>query len=159
MLHEGSSFSTIEIWYIHRFLIPQSQRKAATVLKTLIKLPWVYMTKETAIKCRKGIKNIKQKNRAQNKLGFRYTSIESSSFCQYLYIVRRGGRKTERLSLEGGEGEETKFAWEIEGERKGKEQNLTQWIQKVEVTMVFNKREGNTETCNCDIQRVSIEKA
>ena len=73
--------------------------------------------------------------------------------------MRRGGRKTERLSLEGGEGEETKFAWETEGERKGKEQNLTQWIQKVEVTVVFNKREGNTETCNRDIQRVSIEKA
>ena len=68
------------------------------------------MTKETAIKCRKGIKNIKQKNRAQNKLGFRYTSIEPSIFCQYLYIVRRGGRKIERLPLEGGEGEETKFA-------------------------------------------------
>ena len=25
--------------------------------------------------------------------------------------------------------------------------------------MVFNKKEGNTETCNRDIQRVSIEKA
>ena len=64
--------------------------------------------KEAVTKCKKGIKNIKQKNRAQNKLGFRDTSTESSSFCQYLYIVRRGGRKTERLLLEGGEGEGTK---------------------------------------------------
>ena len=51
-----------------------------------------------------------QKNRAQKKLGFRDTSIESSSFYQYFYTVRRGGRKTKRLPLEGGEGEETKFA-------------------------------------------------
>ena len=64
--------------------------------------------KEAVTKCKKGIKNIKQKNRAQNKLGFRDTSTESFSFCQYVYIVRRGGRKTERLLLEGGEGEGTK---------------------------------------------------
>ena len=51
-------------------------------------------------------KNIMQKNRALKKLGFRDTSTESSSCCQYLYIVRRGrqeGRKTERLPLEGRE--------------------------------------------------------
>ena len=66
--------------------------------------------KEVVTKCKKGIKNIKQKNRAQIKLGFRDTLIESSSFCQYLYTVRRGGRKIERLPLEGGEGEGTKFA-------------------------------------------------
>ena len=60
--------------------------------------------KEAVTKCKKGKKN-QEKNRAQNKLGFRDTSTESSSFCQYLYTVRRGGRKTERLSLEGGEGE------------------------------------------------------
>ena len=45
-----------------------------------------------------------QKNRALKKLGFRDTSTESSSCCQYLYIVRRGrqeGRKIERLPLEG----------------------------------------------------------
>ena len=29
--------------------------------------------------------------------------------------MKRGGRKTERLPLKGGEGEGTKFAWEIEG--------------------------------------------
>ena len=75
----------------------------------------VYSTKGAVTKCKKGIKNIKQKNRAQNKLGFRDTSIESSSFCQYLYIARREGRKTERLPLKGGEGEGTKFAWETEG--------------------------------------------
>ena len=48
-------------------------------------------------------KNIKQKNRTQNKLGFRDTSTESSRLYQYLYIVRRGrqeGRETERLPLE-----------------------------------------------------------
>ena len=47
-----------------------------------------------------------QKNRAQKKLGFRDTSTELSSCCQYLYIARRGrqeGRKTERLLLEGRE--------------------------------------------------------
>ena len=60
--------------------------------------------------------------------------------------MRRGGRKTERLPLEGGEGEGTKFAWETKGgegegtkhgetrilnrETKGKE------IQKV-VTVIF----------------------
>ena len=47
-----------------------------------------------------------QKNRAQKKLGFRDTSTESSSCCQYLYIVRRGrqeGRKIKRLPLEGRE--------------------------------------------------------
>ena len=47
-----------------------------------------------------------QKNRALKKLGFRDTSTESSSCCQYLYIERRGrqeGRKTERLLLEGRE--------------------------------------------------------
>ena len=51
-------------------------------------------------------KNIMQKNRALKKLGFRDTSTESSSCCQYLYIVRRGrqeGRKIERLLLEGRE--------------------------------------------------------
>ena len=51
-------------------------------------------------------KNIMQKNRALKKLGFRDTSTELSSCCQYLYIVRRGrqeGRKTERLPLEGRE--------------------------------------------------------
>ena len=51
-------------------------------------------------------KNIMQKNRALKKLGFRDTSTESSSCCQYLYIIRRGrqeGRKTERLPLEGRE--------------------------------------------------------
>ena len=51
-------------------------------------------------------KNIMQKNRALKKLGFRDTSTESSSCCQYLYIVRRGrqeGRKTKRLVLEGRE--------------------------------------------------------
>ena len=42
---------------------------------------------------------------------------------------------------------------------KGKEQNLTWWIQKVEVTVIFNKREGNTETYNCDFQGFSIENA
>jgi len=71
----------------------------ATILKTLIKLPWVYNKKEAVTKCKKGIKNIKQKNIAQKKLGFRNTSTESSNFCQYLYTTRRGGRKTERLSL------------------------------------------------------------
>ena len=84
-------------------------------MKTLIEFPWVYSTKEATTKCKNGIKNTKQKNRAQNKLEFRDTLIESSSFYQYLYIMRRGGRKTERLPLEGGEGEETKFAWETEG--------------------------------------------
>ena len=29
--------------------------------------------------------------------------------------MKRGGRKTERLLLKGGEGEGAKFAWEIEG--------------------------------------------
>ena len=51
-------------------------------------------------------KNIMQKNRALKKLGFRDTSTESSSCCQYLYIIRRGrqeGKKTERLPLEGRE--------------------------------------------------------
>ena len=106
--------------YIHRFLIPQSQSKAATVLKILIDFPWVYSTKEATTKCKNGIKNTKQKKRAQNKLEFRDTSIESSSFYQYLYIVRRGGRKTERLPLEGGEGEETKFALETKGGGRGR---------------------------------------
>ena len=51
-------------------------------------------------------KKIKQKNKAQKKLGFRDTSTQSSRFCQYLYTVRRvrqDGRETERLSLEGRE--------------------------------------------------------
>ena len=55
---------------------------------------------------KRGEKNIMQKNRAQKKLGSRDTSTESSSCCQYLYIVRKGrleGRKTERLPLEGKE--------------------------------------------------------
>ena len=55
---------------------------------------------------RKKKKNIMQKNRALKKLGFRDTSTESSSCCQYLCIVRRGrqeGRKIERLPLEGRE--------------------------------------------------------
>ena len=67
-------------------------------MKTLIKLPWVYNTKEAITKCKKGIKNIKQKNIAQKKkkkLGFRDTLTESSNFCQYLYIVRKGGKKVE----------------------------------------------------------------
>ena len=34
---------------------------------------------------------------------------------QYLYIVRKGVRKTERLPLEGGEGERTCFAQEVCG--------------------------------------------
>ena len=34
---------------------------------------------------------------------------------QYLYIVRKGVRKTERLPLEGREGERTHFAQEICG--------------------------------------------
>ena len=69
-----------------------------------------HSTKDAVKKCKKGIKNIKQKNSAQNKLGFRDTSTKLSIFCQYLYTVRRGGRKLERLPLEGGEGEGTKFA-------------------------------------------------
>lgn len=43
-----------------------------------------------------------QKNRAQKKLGFRDTSTESSSCCQYLYIVRRGrqeGRKNREVAV------------------------------------------------------------
>ena len=58
-------------------------------------------------KFKKGIKNIKQsskKNRAENKLGFRDTRTEVFSCCQYLYTVRKGVRKIERLPLEGGEG-------------------------------------------------------
>ena len=48
-------------------------------------------------------KNIKQKDRAQKKMGFRDFSTESSRFYHYLYTVRRGrqeGRETERLPLE-----------------------------------------------------------
>ena len=51
-------------------------------------------------------KKIKQKNKAQKKLGFRDTSTQSSRFYQYLYTVRRvrqEGRETERLPLEGRE--------------------------------------------------------
>ena len=51
----------------------------------------------------KGKKKIKQKNKAQKKLGFRDTSTQSSRFCQYLYTVKRvrqEGRETERLPLE-----------------------------------------------------------
>ena len=52
-------------------------------------------------------KKIKQKNGQQKKLGFKDTSTESSSPCQYLYSsVRRGrqeGRKTKRPPLEGRE--------------------------------------------------------
>ena len=47
-------------------------------------------------------KNIMQKNRALKKLGFRDTSTESSSCCQYLYIVRRGrqeGRKNREVAV------------------------------------------------------------
>ena len=43
-----------------------------------------------------------KKNRAQKKLGFRDTSTESSSCCQYLYIVRRGryeGRKNREVAV------------------------------------------------------------
>ena len=65
----------------------------ATVLKTLIKLPWVYSRKEAVTKCKKGIKNIKQKNTAQKKLGFRDISIESPTSIS-IYILRgeEGGR-------------------------------------------------------------------
>ena len=52
--------------------------------------------KEVVTKCKKGIKNIKQKNRAQIKLGFRDTSTESSSFCQYLFIYCKERRKEDR---------------------------------------------------------------
>ena len=57
----------------------------------------------------KGNKKHKQKNRAQNKLGFRDTLTESSSSYQYLYTMRRGEKKTEKLPLEDEEGEGTKF--------------------------------------------------
>ena len=40
-----------------------------------------HSTKDTVKKCKKGIKNIKQKNSAQNKLGFRDTLTKSSIFC------------------------------------------------------------------------------
>ena len=76
--------------------------------------------KEVVTKCKKGIKKSrkriqhkkkkKKKEKEKKKKGFRNTSIESSSFCQYIYTARRGGRKIERLPLKGGEGEGTKFA-------------------------------------------------
>ena len=46
--------------------------------------------KKKDLESKRGKKNIKQKNRTQNKLGFRDTSTESSRLYQYLYIVRRG---------------------------------------------------------------------
>ena len=52
--------------------------------------------KEVVTKCKKGIKNIKQKNRAQIKLGFRDTSTESSNFCQHLFIYFEERRKEDR---------------------------------------------------------------
>ena len=46
-----------------------------------------------------GIKNIKQKNRAQNKLGFSDTSTKSSNFCQYLFIYYEERRKEDREAV------------------------------------------------------------
>ena len=66
---------------------------------------------QTVTKFKKGIKNIKilsKKNRAENRLGFRDSWTKASSFCQYLYIVRKGVRKIERLALEAEEGEGTR---------------------------------------------------
>ena len=82
-----------------------------------------------------------QKNRALKKLGFRDTSTESSSCCQYLCIVRRGrqeGRKIERLAM---------IKCEIVGNRRtekvGKGKELKRGRQ--EIRTVCNKRKGKTK--------------
>ena len=59
--------------------------------------------------------------------------------------MRIGGRKTERLPLEDGEGEGTKF--------DRVKQTWGDWNFKP-----CNKREGNIESCNCDFQRVFDRK-
>ena len=58
-------------------------------------------------------KKIKQKNKAQKKLGFKDTSTQSSRFCQYLYTMKRVRQRCEisvkPLNRRWGEGEGTKF--------------------------------------------------